>query len=107
MIFLDEPTTGLDPQVRLEIHGLISELKAARCTILLTTHYIEEAERLCDRVAIIDQGKIVTLGTPGELKARTLGQSRVEIRTTQPMPAELPHFQEASSCVLSEETGHC
>jgi ABC-2 type transport system ATP-binding protein len=103
LIFLDEPTTGLDPQVRLEIHGLISELKGAKCTILLTTHYIEEAERLCDRVAIIDQGKIVTLGTPSELKARTLGQSRVEIRTTQPMPAELPQFQEASSHVLSED----
>ncbi len=103
LIFLDEPTTGLDPQVRLEIHGLISELKAAKCTILLTTHYIEEAERLCDRVAIIDQGKIVTLGTPSELKARTLGQSRVEIRTTQPMPAELPQFQEASSYVLSDD----
>ncbi len=103
LIFLDEPTTGLDPQVRLEIHGLISELKAAKCTILLTTHYIEEAERLCDRVAIIDQGKIVTLGTPSELKARTLGQSRVEIRTTQPMPAEIPQFQEAQSHVLSED----
>ena len=57
MIFLDEPTTGLDPQVRLEIHSLISELRDAKRTILLTTHYIEEAERLCDRVAIIDQGQ--------------------------------------------------
>src|SRR5579864_2349183 len=54
LLFLDEPTTGLDPQVRHEIHGLIQELKDAKLTILLTTHYIEEAERLCDRVAIID-----------------------------------------------------
>jgi ABC-2 type transport system ATP-binding protein len=103
MIFLDEPTTGLDPQVRLEIHGLISELRDAKRTILLTTHYIEEAERLCDRVAIIDEGKIVAIGTPRELQARTVGQSLVEIRTEQPMPAEVPRFQESEKHVLSED----
>src|SRR5271163_976400 len=92
LVFLDEPTTGLDPQVRLEIHSLISELREAKRTIVLTTHYIEEAERLCDRVAIIDEGKIVALGTPRELQARTVGQSLVEIRTEQPMPAEVPRF---------------
>src|SRR5450432_1348141 len=54
LLFLDEPTTGLDPQVRLEIRDLIEELRAEKRTILMTTHYIEEAERLCDRVAIID-----------------------------------------------------
>ena len=57
MLFLDEPTTGLDPQVRLEIRDLIEELRAEKRTILMTTHYIEEAERLCDRVAIIDDGR--------------------------------------------------
>jgi ABC-2 type transport system ATP-binding protein len=103
MIFLDEPTTGLDPQVRLEIHGLISELKDAKRTILLTTHYIEEAERLCDRVAIVDEGKIVAMGTPRELQARTLGQSLVEIRTEQPMPIEVPRFQESEKHVLSDD----
>jgi ABC-2 type transport system ATP-binding protein len=103
MIFLDEPTTGLDPQVRHEIHGLISELKDAKRTILLTTHYIEEAERLCDRVAIVDEGKIVAIGTPRELQARTLGQSLVEIRTEQPMPAEVPRFQESEKHVLSDD----
>src|SRR5258708_18354373 len=92
MIFLDEPTTGLDPQVRLEIHSLISELRDAKRTILLTTHYIEEAERLCDRVAIVDQGKIIAMGTPREIQARTAGQSLVEIKTEQPMPAEVPQF---------------
>src|SRR5215472_12227378 len=80
MIFLDEPTTGLDPQVRHEIHGLIAELRDNKRTILLTTHYIEEAERLCDRVAIVDQGRIIALGTPREIQARTLGHSRIEIR---------------------------
>jgi ABC-2 type transport system ATP-binding protein len=103
LVFLDEPTTGLDPQVRLEIHSLISEMKDAKRTILLTTHYIEEAERLCDRVAIVDQGKIIAMGTPRELQERTLGQSRVEIRTAQPMPAEVPTFQESQKHALSED----
>jgi ABC-2 type transport system ATP-binding protein len=95
LMFLDEPTTGLDPQVRHEIHGLISELRDNKRTILLTTHYIEEAERLCDRVAIIDQGRIIAMGTPREIQARTLGHSRIEILTTQILPAEIPHFLEA------------
>src|SRR6266404_1194582 len=103
MIFLDEPTTGLDPQVRLEIHSLISELRDSKKTILLTTHYIEEAERLCDRVAIVDQGKIIAMGTPREIQARTLGQSHIEIRTVQPMPAEVPAFQESEKHILSED----
>ena len=102
LLFLDEPTTGLDPQVRLEIHGLISELREARRTILLTTHYIEEAERLCDRVAIIDQGKIIALGSPREIQARTLGTSRIEIATAQPMPAEVPHFEASEKHVLND-----
>jgi ABC-2 type transport system ATP-binding protein len=103
MIFLDEPTTGLDPQVRLEIHSLISELRDAKKTILLTTHYIEEAERLCDRVAIIDEGKIIVMGTPREIQARTLGQSHIEIHTAQPMPAEVPQFQESAKHVLNAD----
>src|SRR5204863_3313171 len=64
MLFLDEPTTGLDPQVRLEIRDLIEELRAEKRTILMTTHYIEEAERLCDRVAILDAGQIIAMRTP-------------------------------------------
>lgn len=103
LIFLDEPTTGLDPQVRLEIHGLIGELKASRRTILLTTHYIEEAERLCDRVAIVDQGLVIALGTPREIQAQTLGHTRIEVRTVQPLPAEVPVFEEAEHSVLEEE----
>jgi ABC-2 type transport system ATP-binding protein len=103
LVFLDEPTTGLDPQVRLEIHGLITELRDAKRTIIITTHYIEEAERLCDRVAIVDQGKIIAIGTPREIQAQTLGTSRVEIRTVQPMPAEVPNFQEAEKFTLSED----
>ena len=103
LIFLDEPTTGLDPQVRLEIHRLIGELRADKRTILLTTHYIEEAERLCDRVAIIDEGRIVAIGSPREIQARTLGHSRIEIRTTLPMPAEVPCFEESDKHVMSQD----
>src|SRR5207247_447934 len=103
LVFLDEPTTGLDPQVRLEIHNLIEEMRAAKKTILLTTHYIEEAERLCDRVAIIDAGKIIAMGTPREIQARTLDQSYIDIRTTQPMPAEVPSFQESSKHTLNDD----
>src|SRR6185369_10575156 len=103
LVFLDEPTTGLDPQVRLEIHTLIEELRAAKCTILLTTHYIEEAERLCDRVAIIDQGKIVALGAPRELQERVFGQSRIEVVTAQPMPSDLPAFEAVAKHSLSED----
>jgi ABC-2 type transport system ATP-binding protein len=103
LVFLDEPTTGLDPQVRLEIHSLIEELRAARCTVLLTTHYIEEAERLCDRVAIIDQGQIIAMGTPREIQQKTAGKSMVEIRTAQPMPVDVPPFEEAEKSVRSED----
>jgi ABC-2 type transport system ATP-binding protein len=88
LLFLDEPTTGLDPQVRHEIHGVIQELKENRRTILITTHYIEEAERLCDRVAIIDAGKIIELGTPREIQQRVLGHSLVEVTTNEAMPFE-------------------
>jgi ABC-2 type transport system ATP-binding protein len=90
LVFLDEPTTGLDPQVRLEIHTLISRLKEQKKTVLLTTHYIEEAERLCDRVAIIDEGRIAAMGSPRELQERVLGHARVEVTTLQPMPDQLP-----------------
>jgi ABC-2 type transport system ATP-binding protein len=104
LVFLDEPTTGLDPQVRLEIHSLIEELKANKLTILLTTHYIEEAERLCDRVAIIDQGKIVAMGSPRELQERVFGQSRIEVVTAQPMPADLPAFEAVAKHSLSDDS---
>jgi ABC-2 type transport system ATP-binding protein len=88
LLFLDEPTTGLDPQVRHEIHGVIQELKENRRTILITTHYIEEAERLCDRVAIIDAGRIIELGSPREIQQRVLGHSLVEVTTNEAMPFE-------------------
>jgi ABC-2 type transport system ATP-binding protein len=68
-LFLDEPTTGLDPQARRQLWDLIERFKLAGRTILLTTHYMDEAERLCDRVAIMDHGKVIASGTPRELIA--------------------------------------
>ena len=68
-LFLDEPTTGLDPQARRQLWDLIEKFKASGRTILLTTHYMDEAERLCDRVAIMDHGKVIAQGTPRELIA--------------------------------------
>lgn len=68
--FLDEPTTGLDPQSRHAVWEFIRSLKERRKTVVLTTHYMEEAEALCDRVAIIDQGKLIALGTPEELRTQ-------------------------------------
>jgi ABC-2 type transport system ATP-binding protein len=69
LLFLDEPTTGLDPQARRQLWGLITDLKASGRTILLTTHYMDEAEQLCNRVAIMDHGKVIALGSPDELMA--------------------------------------
>ena len=76
LLFLDEPTTGLDPQSRRQLWEIIRVFRAAGGTVLLTTHYMEEAERLCDRVAIMDHGKVIALGTPRELIA-SLGAEHV------------------------------
>lgn len=84
VLFLDEPTAGLDPQVRREIYDIIEELRREKKTILLTTHYIEEAERLCDRVAIIDHGRLITLGSPRELRERSAGTTRLAVRLARP-----------------------
>ena len=76
LLFLDEPTTGLDPQSRRQTWDIVEALKARGRTVLLTTHYMEEAARLCDRVAVVDHGKVIALGTPRELIA-TLGAEHV------------------------------
>ena len=104
MLFLDEPTSGLDPQVRLEIRDLIEELRAEKRTILMTTHYIEEAERLCDRVAIIDAGQIIAIGSPRELQDRSADKSAIEITLAQPLPSmELPEWPETVRTILGED----
>jgi len=77
-LFLDEPTTGLDPQARRQLWELIEQFKLAGRTILMTTHYMDEAERLCDRVAIMDHGKAIAAGTPRELIASIAAEQMVE-----------------------------
>ncbi len=81
LLFLDEPTTALDPQARRSIWELIADLKRQGKTVLLTTHYMEEAERLCDRVAIMDAGRIMELGTPQELINRYFNETAIEVPT--------------------------
>jgi ABC-2 type transport system ATP-binding protein len=103
VLFLDEPTAGLDPQVRREIYTIIEELKKERKTILLTTHYIEEAEKLCDRVAIVDQGRVIAQGTPRELKQRSAGTTRIELRLARPeSDAALKQLEGVADCRASD-----
>ncbi|MDQ6809198.1 MAG: ABC transporter ATP-binding protein [Verrucomicrobiota bacterium] len=107
LLFLDEPTTGLDPQVRLEIRELIRELRDEKRTILMTTHYIEEAELLCDRVAIIDAGHIIAIGSPRELQEKSAEQSGIEITLTQPLrDRALPDFPDAFQTTISADATH-
>ncbi len=83
LLFLDEPTTGLDPQARRHVWDVVEGLKHAGRTIILTTHYMEEAERLCDRVAIMDHGRVMAMGTPKELIATVGGEDIVEFAVAE------------------------
>jgi ABC-2 type transport system ATP-binding protein len=85
IVFLDEPTAGLDPQARRELHNEIARTRQDGHTVLLTTHHIDEAEHLCDRVAIIDHGRIVALGSPHDLMARSKASQSVSLVTAQPI----------------------
>ena len=99
VVFLDEPTAGLDPQVRREIYDVIEELRRDKKTIVLTTHYIEEAERLCDRVAIVDHGQIIAQGTPRELKQTSADKTRIEVRLAREASEEkLRALEGVSDC---------
>ena len=86
VLFLDEPTTGLDPQSRLTLWGIIAELVGAGTTLLLTTQYLDEADRLADRICVIDGGRVTAEGSPAELKTR-VGTAR--LRLTLPVTASL------------------
>ncbi len=86
LLFLDEPTTGLDPQSRRQLWELIGGFKASGRTVIITTHYMDEAERLCDRVAVVDHGRVIALGTPRELIA-SLGADQVVELTLEGDPS--------------------
>jgi len=96
LLFLDEPTTGLDPQARLKIWEIVEDFRATGGTTLLTTHYMEEAARLCDRVAIIDHGKVIALDTPAELVASMGADQIVEFSTNRALTPD----QESEICAL-------
>jgi len=84
LLFLDEPTTGLDPQSRRQLWDIIRGVRERGRTVLLTTHYMDEAERLCDRVAVIDHGKVIALGSPSELIRRLGGEHVIEFSVAGP-----------------------
>ena len=89
LLFLDEPTTGLDPQARRHLWDLVDELKQAGRTIILTTHYMEEAERLCDRVAIMDHGRVIAQGTTPQLIASVGAEHIVEFAVAERETSEV------------------
>src|SRR5258708_1229903 len=100
LLFLDEPPTGLDPQARRNLWNLVSQLRAEGRTIILTTHYMDEAERLCDRVAVMDYGRIIALGAPSELIASIGGEQILgfAICASAPLnPPMLPGKQQVKS----------
>lgn len=97
LLFLDEPTTGLDPQSRRQLWDIIRDYRSAGRTVLLTTHYMDEAERLCDRVAVIDKGQVIALGTPAELIARLGGQHVIDFSLADGQAPPVEEFNHVHS----------
>ncbi|MGB2712866.1 MAG: ABC transporter ATP-binding protein [Vicinamibacterales bacterium] len=118
LLFLDEPTTGLDPQSRRQTWEIVESLKARGRTVLLTTHYMEEAARLCDRVAVVDHGKVIALGTPRSLIASLgaehviefavddMAKGRVEESSLRVLPSVEAVAQEAGAWRLTVREVH-
>jgi ABC-2 type transport system ATP-binding protein len=109
LLFLDEPTTGLDPQSRRQLWDILRRLRNQGRTIMLTTHYMDEAERLCDRVAVVDHGKVIALGTPAQLIARIGGEHFIEFSVNDGSPLEEAELRALPAVVhvRSEEDNLC
>jgi ABC-2 type transport system ATP-binding protein len=106
LLFLDEPTTGLDPQSRRQLWDVILDLRARGRTTVLTTHYMDEAERLCDRVAIVDQGRVIALGSPADLISRLGGEHIVEFAIGGEFPApDAAEFAQLSTVLGTRAEG--
>jgi len=102
--FLDEPTTGLDPQARRGLWEVIEDMRKKRKTVFLTTHYMEEAERLCDRIAIIDHGKIIAMGSPEDLISRNFKERAIQFTINPTPPKEmLEEFPGATNVTIDDE----
>ena len=104
LLFCDEPTVGVDPQSRAHIFDRIEEVKANGCTLIYTTHYMEEAQRLCDRVAIVDHGRLLACGTVDELIESHGGSSVVEVEFGAPPPREVAGLGELDGRHLRART---
>jgi daunorubicin resistance ABC transporter ATP-binding subunit len=105
VLVLDEPTSGIDPQTRINLWQILRELHQAGQTILLTTHYMEEADTLCDRLAIIDHGQMLTSGTPAELKAALDAESVITVTFDAPAAAAAPDVERLGNVVRVEADG--
>ncbi len=107
ILFLDEPTTGLDPQARRKVWEIVEKFKSGGKTVLLTTHYMEEAERLSDRVAIVDHGKVIALGSPRDLIGRLGGEDVVEFSVEKgvrlPDAGDLESLTGVQSVLIQDE----
>jgi ABC-2 type transport system ATP-binding protein len=105
VLFLDEPTVGLDPQARLALWDILRDLHQQGRTIIMTTHYMEEADQLCERLAIIDQGKLLALDTPSKLKAQAPGETVIEVTFDSPADAVVPVAQAIDGVSKAEARG--
>jgi ABC-2 type transport system ATP-binding protein len=109
LLFLDEPTMGLDPHARRQLWEILRDFRAQGRTILLTTHYMDEAERLCDRVAVVDKGRVIALGTPTELIAQLGGEHLIEFALESTATADEETLRKLPSVVSARraEDGYC
>jgi ABC-2 type transport system ATP-binding protein len=105
VLFLDEPTVGLDPQARLSLWEILRELHASGRTIVMTTHYMDEADRLCDRLAIIDRGKLLALDAPSALKQQAPGGTLIEVSLDADAAPLAPRIQSLEGVTRSEAQG--
>jgi ABC-2 type transport system ATP-binding protein len=105
VLFLDEPTTGLDPQSRLQLWDIVQRFRQKGGTVLLTTHYMEEAQRLCDRVAIVDHGHLIALGTPAELIAKLQARNVIEFTSEPSLDAAVVGAIDGCAGVTSHRGG--
>jgi ABC-2 type transport system ATP-binding protein len=105
LLFLDEPTTGLDPQSRRQLWEIVHGFRSTGRTVLLTTHYMDEAERLCDRVAVVDRGEVIALGTPKELIARLGGQHMIEFKLADSVAPSADEFATLPSVTAARLDG--
>jgi ABC-2 type transport system ATP-binding protein len=105
VIFLDEPTVGLDPQTRLALWDILRKLHAEGRTIVMTTHYMEEADKLCDRIAIVDRGQLLELDTPAALKARAPGGTLIEVTLSADASPVVPRVNGIEGVLRAEAAG--